>query len=43
MKVVPESNNVSDHMKAFLDDPQWPKNIKDPCLKQIKRRISSNI
>ena len=31
--VVPELNIVSDCMKAFLDDPQWPEDIKDPKLK----------
>ena len=43
MKVVPEPNIVSDRIKAFLDDPQWPKHIKDPQLKQIKKRTSLNI
>ena len=28
--------NVSDCMKAFLDDTQWCKHIKDPPLKQTK-------
>ena len=37
MEVILEPNSVSDHIKAFLDDPQWPKHIKDPELKQIKR------
>ena len=37
MEVVPESSTVSDCMKAFLGDPQRPKHIKDPQLKQIKR------
>ena len=36
MKVIPEPNIVSDRIKAFLDDPQWPEHIKDPQLKQIK-------
>jgi hypothetical protein len=40
MEVVVEPNTVSDHIKAILDDPQWPKYIKDPHLKQIKRRTS---
>ena len=43
MEVVPEPKPVSDHIKAFLDDPQWPEHIKDPQLKQIKSRTSSNI
>jgi hypothetical protein len=43
MEVVPEPNNVSDRIKTFLDDPQWPEHIKDPQLRQIKRRTSSNI
>ena len=43
MEVVPEPNSVSDCMKVFLDDPQWPKHITDPQLKQIKRRTSSNL
>ena len=43
MEVVPEPNTVSDHIKVFLDNPQWPEHIKDPQLKKIKRRISSNI
>ena len=33
MKVVPEPNNVSDCIEAFLDDPQWLKHIKDPSTK----------
>ena len=37
MEVVPEPNTMSDHIKAFLDDLRWPKHIKDPQLKQIKR------
>ena len=43
MEVVPEPNIVSDHMKAFLDDPQWPEHIEDPQMKQMKRRTSSYI
>ena len=34
---------MSDHIKAFIDAPQWPKHIKHPQLKQIKRQTSSNI
>ena len=34
-----EPNTVSDHTHAFLDDPRWPKHIKDPRLKQIKRQF----
>ena len=30
MEVVTESNNVSDHKKLYLDDPQWPEHMKDP-------------
>ena len=30
MEVVTERNNVSDGIKAYLDDPQWPEHIKDP-------------
>ena len=41
--VVSEPNTVSDCVKAFLDDPQWSKHIKDPQLKQIKRQTSMNI
>ena len=37
MEVVPESNTMSDSIKVFLDDPQLPKHIEDPRLKQIKR------
>ena len=37
MEVDPEPDIVSDRMKLFLDDPQWPKHIKDPPHKQIKR------
>ena len=29
-EVVLEPNIVNDHTKVFLDDPQWPKHIKDP-------------
>ena len=36
MKVVSESNIVSDRIKAFLDDRQWPEDIKDSWWKQIK-------
>ena len=43
MEVVPEPNTMSDHIKAFLDDPQWPEHIQDPQLKQIKRQTSSNM
>ena len=43
MKVVPKPNTVSDRIKAFFDDPQWPEHIKDPQQKQIKRQTSSNI
>ena len=32
MEVVPEPNTVSDHIKTFLGDPQWPKYIKDSQL-----------
>ena len=37
MEVIPEPNIVSDCIKVFLDDPQWPKHIKDTQLKRIKR------
>ena len=30
MEVVPEPNIVSGRTKAFLDDCQWLKHIKDP-------------
>jgi hypothetical protein len=40
MEVVPEPNTMSDCIKAFLDNPQWPGHIKDPQLKQIKRQTS---
>ena len=43
MEVILEPNNVSDCIKAFLDDPQWPEHIKGPQLKQIKKQTSSNI
>jgi hypothetical protein len=42
MEVVPEPNTMSDCKKAFLDDCQWPKHIKDPQRKQIKRRFLKN-
>ena len=29
MDVVMEPNTMSDHIKAYLDDPQWPEHIKD--------------
>ena len=38
MEVDSEPNIVSDRIKAFLDDPQWPELIKNPPLKQIKRQ-----
>ena len=31
-EVVPEPSNVSDCIKAFLNDPQWLKHIKDPQM-----------
>ena len=37
MEVVPEPNTVSDRIKAFIDDPQWPEHIEDHQVKQIKR------
>ena len=40
-EVVPEPITVSDHIKAFLEDPQWFEHIKDPQLKQMKRQSSS--
>ena len=43
MEIVLEPNIMSDRIKAFLNDPQWPEHIKDPQLKQIKRQASSNI
>ena len=43
MEVVLEPNTVSDHIKVFRDDPQWPGHIKDPQLKQMKRQTSSNV
>ena len=36
MEVVPKPITLSDHIKAFLDDSQWPEHIKDPQLKQIR-------
>ena len=39
-EVVPEPSIVSDCIKVFRDDPQWPEHTKDPQLKQIKRRTS---
>ena len=41
MEVAPEPIIMSDRIKAFLEDPQWPEHIKDPQLKQIKRQSSS--
>ena len=41
MEVVSEPITVSDRIKAFIDDPQWPEHIKNPQLKQMKRRSSS--
>ena len=43
MEVVLEPNIVSGHIKALLDDRQWPKHIKNPQRKQIKMRTSLNI
>ena len=39
-KVVAEPNTVSDRIKVFLHDPQWPEHIEDPEVKQTKRQIS---
>jgi hypothetical protein len=36
MEVVPKPIIGSDHIKAFLDNPQWPKHIRDPQLQQIQ-------
>ena len=36
-------NTMNDYIQVVIDDPQWPKYIKDPKLKQIKRQISLNI
>ena len=33
MEVVSEPNIVSDYIKAFPNDPQWPRHIKD-CQKK---------
>ena len=30
MEAIKKPNNVSDRIKAYLDDPQWPEHIKDP-------------
>ena len=30
MEIVMEPNTTSDHIKKYLDDPQWSKHIKDP-------------
>ena len=30
MEVVTELNNVSDRIKVYLDNPQWPEHIIDP-------------
>ena len=43
MDAVVEPDTVSDHLRVFLDDPQWPNYIQDPNLKQIKRQTSLNI
>ena len=32
MKIIPKLRIVSVCIKTFLDDPQWPKHIKDPSL-----------
>jgi hypothetical protein len=43
IEVVPKPNNVSDHIKAFPDVPQWPEHIKDIALKQTKMRTPLNV
>ena len=43
MEVVPKPNTMSDDIKVFLDDLQWPKLIKHPQLKQIKHNIVMNL
>ena len=35
MEVVPVPNTMSDCMKTFLDDLEWPEDIEDPQLKQV--------
>ena len=30
MEVVMKPNTLSDRIKAYLDDPQWPEYIKNP-------------
>ena len=29
-----EPKNVSDRIKKYLDDPQWPELIKDPLIEE---------
>ena len=41
VEVLPEPSTMSDRIKVFLDDPQWPEHIKDSQLKQVKRQTSS--
>ena len=43
MEVVPKPNTMSDDIKVFLDDLQWPELIKDSQLKQIKHNIVMNL
>ena len=43
MEIVTQPNNVSDRIKAYLDDPQWLEHIKDPRKEKIKWQSSSDI
>ena len=36
MEVVTEPNNVSDRIKAYLDNPQWLEHTKDPQRKKSR-------
>ena len=43
MEVVPEPNIVSARIRRFVMILKWPEHIKEPTLKKIKRKTSSNI
>jgi hypothetical protein len=39
MEVVVEPDTVSDHIRVFLDDPQWPNYIQDPHLSKSRGEL----
>jgi hypothetical protein len=40
MEVIREPNTVSDHIKTFLDDHEWPEHVKDPQLTEANQEAN---